>query len=279
MKFFKSPLVQFLLLGVVIYLAYAFVAKQREVSTDFTVVITAREVEWMDANWKKRWMRAPTEAEREGFIKQYVRENLLYREALALGLEKEDPVIRRMLAQKIERMVQDLAMGVEPTDEELKAWFEAHADDYLDPERLTLTQIFFDPDKRGDDTLTDAEAVKLKLQVLEEAVAASKEMGDSFMLQSYFPARTQMEIAKVLGGGFAESVFKLSEGKWHGPVLSGYGVHLVYIQRREEPVLPEFAAVKDRVLEDWQTQKRIDLTEEYVDTLRGKYTVVVEGAE
>jgi parvulin-like peptidyl-prolyl isomerase len=196
-----------------------------------------------------------------------------------LELGKDDPVLRRLLARKLERMVQDISMGVEPTDEELKAYFEAHADDYLEPEWLTLTQIYFDPDKRGDDTLADAEAAKLKLQASEDPVEASSGMGDSFMLQSYFPGRSQQEVAKVLGQGFADSVFKLSAGEWHGPVLSGYGVHLVYIHSRQEAVMPEFAAVKDRVLEDWKTQRRIDFTEEYVDTLMDKYTVVIEETE
>mgnify|MGYP001601240874 FL=1 len=185
MKFLKTPLVQFLLLGLVVYLAYAIFAKQAEEVEETTVVISAREVEWMESNWQKRWMRAPTEEEREGFMQQYVRENLLYREALALGLAEDDPVIRRMLAQKLERMVQDLAVGGEPTEEELKGYFEAHADDYLDPERITITQVFFDPDQRGDATLADAEAAKLNLQTLEDPADASKGMGDPGMLRSY----------------------------------------------------------------------------------------------
>ena len=277
MKFLKSPLVQILVVGAVVFFAYGFFNQQAEEEADTTVVINAAEVAWMEANWEKRWMRPPTESEREGFIQQYVRETVLSREAMALELDQDDPVIRRMLALKLERMVQDLAMGVEPTDEELKAYFEANSDDYLKPERLTMTQIFFDPDKRGDDTLGDAEVEKLKLQALDDPSEDSKGLGDSFMLQSYYPERTEMEVAKVLGGGFAESVFKLSEGEWHGPVLSGYGVHLVYIHSQQPPVLPEFSLVRDRVLQNWQVKQRTDAVEEYVGKLMEKYTLVIEG--
>jgi hypothetical protein len=177
---------------------------------------------------------------------------------------------------KLERMVQDLVMGVEPTDEDLKSYFETHKADYLEPERITLTQIFFDPDKRGDATLTDAETLKLKLQSMSNPAEDGKDLGDSFMLQRYFPGRSQMEIAKVLGGGFAESVFKLSDGEWHGPVLSGYGAHLVYIHGRVEAPAPVFADVKDRVLSDYQVRKRLDAKELFVEGLFEKYEVIVE---
>jgi hypothetical protein len=277
MKFLRLPLVQFVLVGIGIYLIYAFVAKQNEEQEDTTIVVSAQQVALLESTWQQRWMRAPTPEELEGQIQQVVQENMLYREAVAMGLDKNDPVIRRQLAMKLERLVQDLVMGVEPTDEELKAYFETNKADYAEPERITLTQIFFDPDKRGDATLTDAEALKLKLQALENPAEDSAEMGDSFMLQRYFPERSQLEISKVLGGGFSESVFKLSEGEWHGPVLSGYGVHLVYIHARVQAPPPSFEFVKDRVRNDYQAQKRSDTKELFIDGLLEKYEVVIEG--
>jgi hypothetical protein len=276
MKFLRSPLVQFLLVGAVIFFVYSFFEKKEEEGRARTIVINAQELEWLETTWKKRWMRPPTEAEREGIIRQYVQENILYREAMALGLDKDDPVIRRMMAQKLERMVQDLASGVEPTDEELKGYFELNKADYIDPERITITQIFFDPDQRGDNTLTDAEAAKATLMALENPAEGGAALGDSFMLQRYFPGRTEMEIAKVLGGGFAESVFKLSDGTWHGPVLSGYGTHLVYVHGRQTASAPEFDVVKERVLSDYLTQKRIEARDLFIEGLFEKYEVVVE---
>ena len=276
MKFLRLPIVQFVLVGVGIYLVYGVIKNQRSGQEDTRVVVSAQEVDLMKANWQQRWMRAPTAEELEGQIKQYVQEQVLYREAVAMGLDKTDPVIRRQLAMKLERLVQDLVSGVEPTEEELKAYFEAHAEDYLDPERITLTQIFFDPDKRGDTTLPDAEVLKLKLQSVDNPAEAGKDLGDSFMLQSYFPGRTEMEIAKVLGGGFAQSVFKLSAGEWHGPVLSGYGVHLVYVHDRVKPKPAAFNSVKDRVIADYKTQKRVDARDLFIEGLFEKYEVVVE---
>ena len=276
MRFLKYPLVQFLLIGAVIYLAYAFFTQQVEETEETTIVIRSAEVAWMDAMWEKRMMRPATEEEREGMLKQQIQEMVFHREAIALGLDQNDPVIRRQLAMKLERMVQDLATGIEPTEEELKGYFEAHKADYLEPERLTLTQIFFDPDKRGDTTLSDAEAEKLKFQALENPLEAAQGQGDSFMLQSYYPERTEMDVAKVLGRGFAESAFDLTEGEWHGPILSGYGVHLVYVHSRLAPAEPQFTSIKDRVLQDYQVQQRLDAEEKYIESLLEKYEVVIE---
>jgi peptidyl-prolyl cis-trans isomerase C len=220
-RFLRDPLIHFLLIGVAIYIAYGLTNKNTvdEASGDRTIIVSTGEIEWMQTSWQQRWKRPPAPEELDGLIQQYVRESVLYREALTMGLNKHDQVIRRRLAQKLEFLAKDLVALTPPTDEELLAYFEEHKDRYQEPTRYTFTQVFIDPDKRGDATLDDAEAVKAKLIALGDAIENAGALGDGLMLQSYYPENDQAEISKQFGGGFAESLIKLAPKQGELPYL------------------------------------------------------------
>jgi hypothetical protein len=266
-------------IGVAIYLLYGVFAEPVPEADDKTIVVTAGEVEWMQTAWQKRWNRPPTAAEFDGLIQQYIRETVLYREALTMGLNKHDQVIRRRLAQKLEFLAKDLVALIPPTDEELQAYFDEHQDLYQKPVLYTFTQVFIDPDKRGDTTLDDAEAIKATLIAQGDAVDNAGVLGDDFMLQNYYPEKDPIEIQKLFGSGFAESLVELSPGQWYGPVLSGYGVHLVYVSSVSEPPPPVFAEVRERVVQDWTTDREEELNEQFYANLRDQYTIVIEKPE
>jgi hypothetical protein len=244
--------------------------------TDKTIVVSAGEIEWMQTAWQKRWNRPPTDAEFDGLIQQYIKETVLYREALTMGLNQHDQVIRRRLAQKLEFLAKDLVALTPPTDEELQTYFAEHQDRYQQQTLYTFTQVFIDPDKRGDTTLDDAEAIKATLIAQGDAVEDPGALGDDFMLQNYYPEKDSLEIQKLFGSGFVESLVDLSPGQWHGPVLSGYGVHLVYVSSVSEPPPPVFAEVQERVVQDWTTDRSEELNEKFYANLRDRYTVVIE---
>jgi hypothetical protein len=265
-----------LFIGAAIYLLYGAFAEPVPEEVDKTIVVSAGEIEWMQTAWQKRWNRLPTPEEFDGLIQQYIRETVLYREALTMGLNKHDQVIRRRLAQKLEFLAKDLVALTPPTDEELLTYFKAHQDRYQEPARYTFTQVFIDPDKRGDATLADAEKIKATLKARSDAIEDAGALGDTFMLQNYYPEKEQAEIQKLFGSGFAESLVELSVGQWHGPVLSGYGVHLVYVDNVSEPPAPVFAEVRERVMQDWKTEKGEELNEKFYVNLRDRYTVVIE---
>ena len=279
MKLLREPLLHFMFIGAVIYLLYGVFAEPVPEDADKTIVVSAGEVEWMKTSWQKRWNRPPTEAEFDGLIQQYIRETVLYREALTMGLNKHDQVIRRRLAQKLEFLAKDLVALIPPTDEELQAYFDEHQDRYQEPVLYTFTQVFIDPDKRGDTTLGDAEVIKTTLVTQGNAIDDAGALGDDFMLQNYYPEKDRVEIQKLFGSGFTESLVKLSPGQWHGPVLSGYGVHLVYVSNISEPPVPVFAEVRERVVQDWTTDKSEELNEKFYASLREQYTVVIEEPE
>jgi len=278
-KLLREPLVHFLCIGAAIYLLYGVFAEPALEETDKTIVVSAGEIEWMQTSWQKRWNRPPTPEELDGLIQQYIRETVLYREALTMGLNKHDAVIRRRLAQKLEFLAKDLVALTPPTEEELQAYFAEHQDRYQEPARYTFTQVYIDPDKRGDGTLNDAEKIKATLIAMGDAIDNAGALGDAFMLPNYYPEKDSLEIQKLFGSGFAESLIALSPGQWHGPVLSGYGVHLVYVSHISELPAPVFVEARERVMQDWKTEKGEELNEKFYANLRDRYTVVIEESE
>ncbi len=276
MKFLREPLVQFLFLGGLIYLAYALVTPQSEEDNSRTILVSASRVQWMQDSWQKRWNRLPTKQELDGIIQQYIKETVLYNEAIKMGLDKDDGVIRRRLAQQVEFLAKDLVVYTPPAQADLEKYYKEHLDQYKPDVSYSFTQVYFDPDKRGESTLDDANKVKEKLVAQASMLQNVEGLGDDYMKANYFEANTPMEIRKNFGSGFAESLMELEAGKWHGPVLSGFGTHLVFVNEIVSPPVPPFDEIKARVLEDWIEQKRESLNEEFYEALEDYYTIIVE---
>ena len=273
----REPLLHFLVLGALIYAAYGLVgADVGGEEPPNRITVTAGETGWLTTSWEKRWNRPPTQKERAGLIDAHVRETVLYREALAMGLDRDDTIIRRRLAQKLEFLTQDLAESVPPTEEELRALFAAHPERYELPALTTLTHVFVDPDRRGERTHADAAAIGERLRALDPPTEGAAALGDPFLLQSYYPERSELELAKLFGAEFARQVAGLEPRAWHGPLLSGYGVHWVFVEQRIPAVLPKFADVRERVQHDWEAERRAQFEAEYYAALLERYEVVIE---
>ena len=272
-----QPLVQFFVLGAVFYALYAWTAGPAAGENDKVIRVTAAEVSRLDAAWRARWSREPTEEELEGLVNDFVREVALYRHAVAMGLDQNDTVIRRMLGRKLQTLTQNLVeLSLSPTEQELRTYFDAHTERYRLPDLITFTQVFINPDLREETTLQDAETILGELRALGEPGDGIEDFGDPLMLQSYYPQKSELEVMKQFGQGFTESLFELSPSEWHGPVLSGYGVHLVYVHSLEKSPAPEFASVEERVKLDWLDDKRKEFQEAYVDEVLSRYEVVFE---
>jgi len=272
----SEPLAQFLLIGACIYGAYALVGAPDEDAGARIIVVDANRIEGFIAAWQRRWNRPPTSEELQGIIRQFVRENILYREAVAMGLDEDDPITRRRMAQKLEFLTKDIARLKEPQEGELERYFEENADLYRKPDLITFSHVYLDPDKRGDGTLDDAAKLLAKLQATGEPDPRTLRSGDRFMLQSYFPEKSELDIRRQFGTGFSEAVMQLEPGQWHGPVLSGYGTHLVYVHGLEVAPPPVFADVRDYVLENWQTVQQEKFNAQYFESLKSRYEIVIE---
>ena len=279
LKLLQEPLVQFLLIGACIYGAYGLFAPPDESGLETTVVVDANRINGFVAQWSSRWNRPPTREELDGLVNSYVREEILYRQAVAMGLAEDDAVTRRRMAQRLEFLTSDLARVVEPTQEELEQFFQDNTAQFSEPDRLTFVQVFFDPDSRDEATLPDAERVLAQLREAGVPDPATLEAGDQMMLPNYFAAVSEADIQRRAGSGFASAVMALEPGQWHGPVLSGFGVHLVYVLEREQAPPPVLADVKPQVMDALQTQRMERFNEQFYETLRDRYEVIVEDAD
>jgi len=275
-KLAGEPLVHFLLIGGVIYGLYGVFAAGDGNDNPRTVVVTSDDIKALTDHWTRVWSRPPTEDEMAGIVRSHVRVQILHREALAMGLDKGDTVIERRLAQKVELLAQGLITPEEPSDEELIDWYAANSDRFKHPDLYTITQIFFDPDKRGQTTLDDANAALAAINALDELPDSYRDYGDRFMLRNYYPNQSQFELRKLFGSGFAEQIVKLEPGIWHGPVLSGYGTHLVLISDVELALQPAYEDVKARIEQQWTAEQIDELSERFIDNLISRYEIVVE---
>lgn len=275
-RILREPLVHFLLVGAAIYALYAALSPSTKTDDETVVRVTAGQVAALLDGFQKSWDRAPNPDELAGLIDQHVRETILYREALAMGLDREDVIVRRRLAQKVEFLSQDLLAPETPDDAALRAWFAERRGRYREPARVTFTHLFFDRDRRGERALADADAILAALGVREPSSELLGEFGDPFLLQAYFSDRSEEEIGRLFGAEFAASLLGLDSGRWHGPVLSGYGVHLAWIHTRTPARERPFEEVRARVAVDWTQERQRELNDEFHAELRDRYTVIIE---
>jgi hypothetical protein len=267
----REPLVHFLLIGAALF-AFFDLMGGSDRPRDERIVISAGDIERLAATWQKQWMRLPTERELQGLIDAQVREEVLYREARAMGLDEGDTIVRRRLAQKLEFVAQDLAAQTEPSEQDLQDFLESEHERFRQPVRLSFSHVYVSPDRRGSAAEPDS------LKILDELRqgADPQALGDRFMLQSRYADRAIDEIDRLFGVGFGASLDELEGGAWQGPVESGYGLHLVRIERRVESRMPLLEEIRDDVRNELMSRRRKEANEAMVARLRSKYRVVIE---
>ena len=275
MKWHKEPLIHFLGIGALLFGVFALVNDEASSVPPNRIEITAADVDRLQERWTKQWNRPPTETELKGMIEAHLREEVLYREALALGLDKNDTIIRRRLAQKMEFLAEDLANQVPPTDEELQEYLDQNPDRYRSPARFTFTQVYFSIDQRGAEAYKDAERLLAKLQNNTATPIRVADRGDRLMLAQDYVQSTELEVAKLFGQHFSEQLLEIQKGSWQGPIESGYGIHLVRIHDKVEPRLPELAEVLKRVQVDLESERRREMNKEIFEKLKARYEIVV----
>jgi peptidyl-prolyl cis-trans isomerase C len=274
-KLAREPLLHFLLIGAGIYGLYGLFATGDAENSERVVAVSSGDIKAMTNQWRRTWNRPPTEDELARIIRSHVRIKILHREALAMGLDKGDIVIEKRLAQKVEYLAQNLITPEDPSDKILAERYTANADRFKQPDLYSVAQIYFDPDKRGQKTLDDAKAALVQLEAPDKLPSSYDDYGDRLMLQSYYADISQAELAKLFGMAFGEQVVKLEPGVWHGPILSGYGAHLVLVNDIVLVPPPEFADIKEQLKEEWIAEQVTELSERFIDNLISRYEIVV----
>jgi hypothetical protein len=223
----REPLVHFLLLGALLFVFFALRGGDAG-ATSKRIVVSAAQIDHLAAAFARTWQRPPTIGELKGLVDDYVREEIAVREATAMGLDRDDTIIRRRLRQKLEFITQDVIDAEPATREEVERWYREHLDAYTAEPEISFQQLFIDRDRRGADAESVAQRMLARLQ--QEPGTDPAGLGDPTMLPAAMEEASKSEVARTFGTQFAEATLDAPAGRWSGPVESGFGLHLLYVQ-------------------------------------------------
>jgi hypothetical protein len=275
-RLLKEPLLHFLLLGAALFVAFSLLSG-RDRPGDEAIVVSAGKIEHLAALFARTWQRPATRVELEGLIRDYVREEAAYREGMAVGLDRNDTIIRRRIRQKLEFVAEDLASQIAPSEEELAAYLTANPDRFRVDPRLTFRQIYLDPKERRDSVEMDARELLITLN--GDPAVDARTLGDALLLEHGYADVSQRDVANLFGHRFAAAVADLEPGAWRGPIESGYGVHLVFVEERSGSRLPDLDEIRAQVEREWANARRMETTERFYTDLVDRYEVVIEWPE
>jgi len=275
-RILREPLLHFLLIGIGLFLLYGLL-RGGDTGAPREIVVTEARIEALAQSFATTWMRPPTAQELDGLVDDYVAEEIYFREAVAMGLDQDDLVIRRRLRQKMEFISEDAAAAVEPTDAELQAYLDRHREKFLEPASTTFRQIYLSTEKRGDSARRDAEQLLAALQA-GRGPADPAEAGDATLLPQDMAAASPQAVANTFGSEFVAQLDEAPVGQWFGPLSSPFGLHLVHVDGREAGTLPALGEIRPIVLRELQAERRTESNRRFLDSLRAKYDIRIEGA-
>jgi len=275
-RFIREPLVQCLLIGAVLFGLYAYLPTGRLApGSSKEIRLSYDEVAQLVLLFRSQWKREPTVPELDRLIENRIQQEILYREALAMGLDKDDEIVKRRMAQKMQFLAEDVAAAREPTTAELSSWYEKNSASFAQPPRLSFRHLYFSPDRRGPRAREDAGNALAKLagQPVDAKMASS--FADPFMFQDYYRDRAPEYLGKEFGPQFALSVAKLAPGSWQGPIESGFGWHLVFVDTVIPGRVPAFEEVEPEVKTAWLGEQKALAWQKAYREMRAKYTVLL----
>ena len=269
-RWLREPLVHFVLLGAVLFSVHQWVAPPRPTNR---IVVSDAIVRGLRQEHLRQNGSLPTPQQEAALIQRFVDNEMLYREAVAQGLDRGDLIVRRRLVQKMEFVLEGEELIAEPTDAELQAYLDAHADRYAVAERVALTHVFVSTDQHG------AAAARVAGDLRQQLAAGAdpSALGDPFLRGRDFTLRTEQELAGIFGAPFAAQVMALPLGEWSAPVRSSYGLHLVRVTEHSAGRQPSLNEVRSAVIRDWQEERRTAASVAALARLRQRYEVTLEG--
>jgi len=267
---FREPLVHFLLIGLLLFLVYGRVAPER--ADRRTIEVSKARIESLSKQFESVWNRPPSSEEMRGIIDSYVRDEVLYREGVSLGLDGDDPVIKRRVRQKLEVISEESGNQVAATDAELSAYLSKNADKFRQAPILSFEQVFFS----GDAPVSQVEQQSRDaLAALNQGTPAT-DVGQSTMLPGRVEAMPADLVARDFGEEFAKKLESMPLNVWQGPIASGFGAHLVRVSARIPAELPPLADIRPLVLREWENARRERNRAEVLKGMMKNYTVVID---
>ena len=269
-RLLREPLLHFLLLGGVLFAIFGRGGSIVGVD-DRQIVVSEADIDRLAAGFSRTWHRPPALDELQAQIQDYIREEVLYRTALALGLDKDDTIIRRRLRQKMEFLFEDTVP--QPQEAELRAYLQAHPEKFRTQSLISFRQVFVSMN-RGSTAEADARQI---LARLVSAAPGAADGGDTLLLDEGFSRTPLDRIAALFGEDFAQAIKQVTPGSWVGPLRSAYGLHLVLVTAVEPAALPPFAQVRAAVEREWFAERRAAAQAAQYQALRAGYRVIVQG--
>ena len=265
-KILREPLLHFVVLAGGLYALSA--SAPQDTAAPARPVLTAPSEALAQAH-QRRHGRVPSAEELNGLEERWVREEALYREAIRLGLDRDDAIVRQRMVQKMRFIVAGIAPDDTPSEDTLRRFASARPERYARPTKRRLRHVFFSTRLRADSAKQDAARF---------AAAPDSVSGDRHVQGETFEAISDADIARRFGSGFAHAVTAASPGVWTGPVRTATGYHVIY---QEIAAAPENTSDSDsgsdvtaRVLADWRKVRRTELTIAYEARLLARYGVV-----
>jgi peptidyl-prolyl cis-trans isomerase C len=275
-RWLREPLLHFLLIGIAVFAVYAYAHRGRGgVESSRQIAVSLDELRQMEMYFESQWHRPPTPQEFQSMVEDRVREEVLYREALAMGLDKDDTIVKRRMAQKMQFLSEDVAAAHAPSAAELKTWFEKNSTKFALPSRYSFRHLYFSPDKRGTNAKEDAVKALAKILGQPEDSKLAVSLPDRFMFQDYYGDRAPEALAKEFGPQFVVALEKLKPGSWQGPIESGYGWHLVFVDAVIPGRIPAFEEIEPDVKTAWLGEQKQQAWQKAYREMRAKYAVLL----
>lgn len=272
----SSPLVHILGLGLLLGLSLV-IAKGPPTAGDEArrVMVTRNDLAHLTVGFMRTWNRAPTAEELRGELEKFIREEVLYREALARGYDTDDPVVRRAMQRKMEFLGESQVAAEPPTDEEIRAYFALRQEKYRTPAVISFAQIYFNPESRAQ-VARDARAALEELRRANPGVTDLDRWGDRSMLQGSYSKETEQAVSAAFGDGFAGALAQIPLGVRQGPIESAYGLHLVRVTERTDSRIPDWTEVREQVTTDMEYEARNAAREQMFQEIAQQYRIVLD---
>ncbi len=274
-RWLREPLVHFLLLGLAMFAISSAVNRGSASAPSRQIVLTLDDLRQLEIAFTAQWQRPPTRPEMIAMIENRIREEVLYREALEMGLDKDDTIVKRRMAQKMQFLSEDDAAAREPTARELRDWFAKNSRMFAQPPRVTFRHIYFSPDRRGQRVKSDAEQALGRFAGRPSDWSGASALGDPFMFQEYLADRAPDQVAREFGPAFARSLFEEIPGAWRGPIESGYGWHLVFVESLTPGREAAFEEVEPDVKTAWLSARKAEAWDKAFEKMRARYELVL----
>jgi hypothetical protein len=269
----REPVAHFVFLGALLF-GFAELKAAGEPAPD-VISIPSGQIDSFVLGFSRTWQRPPTDAELKTLIDEHVREELASREAIAMGLDRDDTIVRRRLRQKFEFLVEDTSEAVAPSDDQLRAWLDANAARFATEAQVAFRQVHLSAERRGEALRSDAQELLGRLTAAGSA-ADTDELGDSRMLPRSLPLSERSDVAGTFGKRFAEAIFDAPLGQWSGPISSDFGLHLVFVVESRRGRIPELQEIRPLVLREFVAERRRQALNEVYAQLLGRYRIVIQ---